>query len=242
MHYELLNNNHHRNNLALFKVHQNNSRHYVKLSLSKKSNHLIANEKAGYSWFFSNLALQDKTVLSKNHHYEIIIPEFEGKSFAPDAILTGNKNIIFNFITFYRKVWNTKDNFSIHGDLALCNIIHKYNDEFIIIDWEHFHFADVDYYGYDIINLLFISLHHEFRGITKISDNILSFINECLKALFKDISTTNKIVTSPFKNSCDYLMNNQSMYNINVPVENKFVLSRYSSDELANIDSMIMGQ
>jgi len=241
MDFELLNNNHHQNNLALYKCISNKGINYKKLSLSKKSNLLIENEKAGYSWFFSNLAFQDKTELSRGYYYEIDIPEFEGKSFTPDAILTGNKNIIFNFISFYRKIWNSKDNFSIHGDLALCNIIHKYDDEFMVIDWEHFHSADFDYFGYDIINLLFISLHHEFKGITRISDNIFLFMNECFKALFKDISTHNKIVSSPFKNACEYLKKNQSKYNLNIPVENKFVLSRYSSDELANLDSMIMG-
>jgi len=241
MDFELFSNNHHMNNCALFKCWDKNKRYYKKISISKKANHLIENEKAGYSWFFSNLALQDKTELSRGHYYEINIPEFEGKSFTPDAILTGNEKIIFNFISFYRKIWNSKNNFSIHGDLALCNIIHKYNDEFMVIDWEHFHSADFDYFGYDIINLLFISLHHEFKGITRISDNIFFFVNECFKALFKDISTHNKIISSPFNNACEYLKKNQSKYNLNIPIENKFVLSRYSSDELANLDSMIMG-
>ena len=66
-------------------------------------------------------------------------------------------------------------------------------------------------------------------------------MNECFKALFKDISTHNKIISSPFNNACEYLKKNQSRYNLHIPVENKFVLSRYSSDELANLDSMIMG-
>jgi hypothetical protein len=237
MYYELLNNNHHRNNLALFKVHQNNSRHYLKLSLSKKSNLLINNEKKGYSWFYLNSSSNDKTKLIKNYYYEILIPEYLGKAFNSNAIISGNEDYIMNLIKFYNKIWSKNNSFAIHGDLALCNIIYNKND-IIIIDWEHFHFANQLYYGYDIVNLLFISLHHEFKGIKKIDVKVIKFIKECLLKLFEKVDKKNKILSKPFTNSSIYLKENKSEFNLNVPVEKKFVLSRYNKSELEELDSL----
>ena len=111
MDFELLNNNHHQNNLALFKCWNDDYLTYIKISLSKNSNVLIENEKTGYDWFFSQIGKEDKTELSIGYYYEIDIPEFEGTSFTPDAILTGNEKNIFNFISFYRKIWNSKNKY-----------------------------------------------------------------------------------------------------------------------------------
>jgi len=239
MQYELINFNHHQNNLALFKCEKNKVSKYHKISLSEKSNILIENEKNGYSWFFNKLDKKDNSRLYKNYYYEIIVPEFKGSLFSSDAIITGNEKIILKFISFYRRLWFSKNNFSIHGDLALCNVIKQNDDQFMIIDWEHFHFADFDYFGYDIVNLLFISLHHEFKGITKINDRILLFINGCFKTLFKDIPSQNKIINSPFKNSSKYLKKFESKYRLNVPIENKFIISRYNFDQLEKLDCSI---
>ena len=166
-----------------------------------------------------------------------MIPEYLGKAFNSNAIISGNEDYIMNLIKFYNKIWSKNNSFAIHGDLALCNIIYNKND-IIIIDWEHFHFANQLYYGYDIVNLLFISLHHEFKGIKKIDVKVIKFIKECLLKLFEKVDKKNKILSKPFTNSSIYLKENKSEFNLNVPVEKKFVLSRYNKSELEELDSL----
>ena len=241
MHYELISNDHHNNNCALFKCWDIEKNYYKKVSFSEKGNIIVKNEKKGYSWFFNNLLKPDDTILIQNSYFEISIPAFLGKTFPSDAKITGNKIIIEKFIEFYRRVWLKSEKFIIHGDLALCNIIFSKSGVPNIIDWEHCHIADSHYFGYDIINLLFISLHHEFGGIRTMNNDAKNFINKCITNLFRGLPSTNNIIESPFKNASEYLKKNQSKYNLNIPVENKFVLSRYSSDQLSNLDTMIMG-
>ena len=242
MYYELISNDHHKNNCALFKCWDNKRNYYKKVSFSEKGNIIIENEKKGYSWFFNNLLKPDETILIQNPYFEINIPVFIGKTFPSDATIKGNEVIIEKFIEFYRRIWFQSEKFVIHGDLALCNIIFSNSDEPNIIDWEHFHFADFDYFGYDIINLLFISLHHEFGGIRSINDDAKKFINKSITNLFTDVSSTNKIVESPFKNSSKYLKEYKSRFNLDVPVESKFVLSRYNGTDLKKLDKLLTGQ
>ena len=242
MHYELISNDHHNNNCALFKCWDIEKNYYKKVSFSEKGNLIIKNEKKGYAWFFNNLLKPDDTILIQNSYLEINIPEFSGKTFPSDAKIIGNEIIIEKFIEFYRQVWLKTEKFVIHGDLALCNIIFPKSGEPNIIDWEHCHFADSHYFGYDIINLLFISLHHEFGGIRNIDNDAKKFINKCITQLFRGVSSTNNIIKSPFKNSCKYLKKYKSRFNLSVPVESKFVLSRYNCDDLKKLDKLLTSQ
>ena len=242
MDFELLNTDHHKSNLALFRCWDDGHVCYKKISLSKKSNFLIENEKAGYSWFYSKIGEEDKTEIFSNYYQEITVPEFKGKTFSANATIRNNQEIVSRFIKYYRNIWLSEFDFSIHGDVALCNIVDRGNDDFMIIDWEHFHFADFDYFGYDIVNLLFIALHHEFGGINNITSDIVRFINKSLKDLFQDVKPDNKIKGSPFKNASRYLKKYKSRFNLNVPVENKFVLSRYTGTELTQLDRLVTDQ
>jgi hypothetical protein len=56
--------------------------------------------------------------------------------------------------------------------------------------------------------------------------------------LFEKVDKKNKILSKPFTNSSIYLKENKSEFNLNVPVEKKFVLSRYNKSELEELDSL----
>lgn len=240
MNYELISNDHHNNNCALFMFFKEGKKFYKKVSFSKKGNITIRNEDKGYTWFFDKLQKKNSTYILDNYFTEIILPAFQGKKFPSNAIIKGNQKTILKFIEFYRNIWLSTNDFIIHGDLALCNIIINPTGKIYIIDWEHCHSASVDYFGFDIINLLFISVRHQFKMISEIDAQTKIFMNKCIKNLFKNVSGSNKILNSPFKNSSEYLKKFGSKFNLSIPIEKKFVLSRYDHSILNDFDKFIL--
>ena len=100
--------------------------------------------------------------LRKKYFYELDIPQFKGKKFPSESIISGNEETIGRIIDFYKDRWSAKDVFAIHGDMALCNfVIDEKNIK--LVDWEHFHYSDKDCFGYDIINVLAIFVYHESK-------------------------------------------------------------------------------
>lgn len=239
MDYELITNDHHNNNCALFKCWGDEKNHYKKVSFSEIGNSIIKNEKLGYSWFYSRIGREDETELVKAPFYEINIPEFIGKSFPTDAIITGNEREIDRLIEFYRAIWLTKERYVIHGDLALCNVVINGLDDLMIIDWEHFHVADKAFFGFDIINMLFISVIHQFKSIERINSSVQGFLKRCICKLFIDVPSDNKIMPSPFAISSNYLKDYRSRFNLHTPIERKFVISRFDSEDLKKLDSIV---
>ena len=235
MDFELLNNNHHQNNLALYKCWNDDYLTYRKISLSKNSNVLIENEKAGYDWFFSQIGKENKTEIVRNYYFEIAIPDYKGNKLPYNYNFPHNTDIIKRIIQLYRSLWSNSDRFVVHGDFALSDII--YNSNFIyVIDWEHSHFSDKKYYGFDIIHLIFLTI---YERINRISDSEIDFLMSCYKSIIKEASIDNKIVEKPFVNSQRYLIEFSDKFNLTIPIENKFVLAKFPKSKLEKLDLLI---
>ena len=121
--YELINNDHHKCNCALFKCFDQENIYYKKVSFSDHGNSVIENEKNGYNWYFSAINEKNSTVFIKDDLYEITIPEFEGTYFPFNLKYPENKEIIESLINFYITFYSNKNWIAIHGDFALNNIV-----------------------------------------------------------------------------------------------------------------------
>jgi len=236
MYYELITNDHHKNNCALFKCWDDRKIFYKKASFSEKSNFIIENEKKGYSWFFSKIKKEDKTKLFKTYFYEINIPIFQGKNFSYNYRFPQNTEIVELIIEFYITNWLDKGKIVIHGDFALSNIIFNHNNELFIIDWEHYHISDSKYFGFDIIHLLFLTL---YERINKISVTELDFLKHCYKLIIDGVSDNNQILEKPFVNCQKYLVEFSELFRLNIPIDRKFVLAKFPKNLLEKLDMLI---
>ena len=233
--YELISNDHHNNNCALFKCWDSEKNYYKKVSFSEKGNIIVENEKAGYDWFFSQIGKENKTEIVRNYYFEIAIPEYKGNKLPYNYNFPHNTDIIRRIIKLYRSLWSNTDRFVVHGDFALSNII--YNSNFIyVIDWEHSHFSDKKYYGFDIIHLIFLTI---YERINRISDSEIDFLISCYKSIIKEATASNQIVDKPFVNAQRYLLEFSDKFRLNIPVENKFVLAKYPQSKLEKLDLLI---
>jgi hypothetical protein len=176
-------------------------------------------EQRGYKWF----GIETKLVPEG-----IGIPIFEGKKFPQYNGITGNEEWIVKVIEFYKKKWNT-DKFCVHGDLALCNII--FGDQIYIVDWEHFHLNDRKFFGFDIVNMLFIHLQYQYRWLSYLGFNWIPFVSakhrrfitECLRFL-----GGTPFLRTPFTNGAWYIRKY-----IN---PEKFILGKQSPEILESLD------
>jgi len=236
--YELITNNTHNNNIALYKCYNANKVFYRKAAFSQWGNKVIENEKKGYDWFYKDLEPLNEIRLRKRYFYELDIPEFKGRKFLSDSIISGNEETIEMIIDFYKCRWFTKDVFSIHGDMALCNfVIDEGNIK--LVDWEHFHYSDKDYFGYDIINMLFILIYHESKRTFSLNKRNRDFLKKCYIQLIEGVGNSNKILEKPFQNSKDYLMKCADRFLVNTNIYNKFVLSGSPLSVLEHFDSIV---
>ena len=141
-------------------------------------------------------------------------------------------------IDFYKARWSAKDVFAIHGDLALCNFV--IDDKNIkLVDWEHFHYSDKEYFGYDIINMLFILIYHESKRTFRLNKRNSDFLKKCYMQLIEGVDSSNKLLEKPFQNAKDYLLKFAYRFVINTNVNNKFVLSGSPLSVLEHFDSIV---
>ena len=236
--YELITNNTHNNNIALYKCYNANKAFYRKTAFSYWGNTVIENEEKGYDWFYKNSKTLIEVNLKKKYFYELDIPEFKGKKFPSESIISGNEETIGRIIDFYKDQWSTNDIFAIHGDMALCNfVIDEKNIK--LVDWEHFHYSDKVYFGYDIINMLFILIYHESKRTFSLNQRNRDFLKRCYVQLIEGIDSSNKILEKPFQNAKDYLMKYADRFLVNTNIYNKFVLSCGPLPVLEHFDSIV---
>ncbi len=235
---ELITNNTHNNNIALYKCYNANKVFYRKAAFSCWGNKVIENEKKGYDWFYKNSETLTEIRLKKRYFYELVIPQFKGRKFSSDSIISGNEETIEMLIDFYKARWSAKDVFAIHGDLALCNFV--IDDKNIkLVDWEHFHYSDKEYYGYDIINMLFILIYHESKRTFSLKKRNKDFIKKCYIQLVEGADSSNKILEKPFQNAKEYLLKFKDRFLINSNIYDKFVLSGSPLSVLEHFDSIV---
>ena len=87
-----------------------------------------------------------------------------------------------------------------------------------------FHKSDLVNYGFDIINMLFISFYYRIRKNGNIHKSDRNFIRKCYRILFDNISFNSSIIDRPFYNSKYYIKNNYHPYvsnNTNINKGNK---------------------
>lgn len=236
MFYELITCNHHNNNIALYKCWKTKSIFYKKVAFSRKANDVISKEKKGYDWFFGNLKRENQTELRIKYYNEIDIPEFKGKKFSYKATISGNESIIETIIDFYRSIWLFTDKFSVHGDMALSNFIIGSNYEINIMDWEHFHFTEPQYFGFDIINMLFIAICNQYKRTDLINRKNRDFLRQCYNRICNDLPSSNVILEKPFQNSRDYMREFYYKFDLNIPIGKKFTLACCPRNELEKLD------
>ena len=228
----------HGNNIALYKEFIDNHWLYVKVACDFKSNILIEREYSGYAWYFKNILMKENLIhIHKGAFYELIIPEFQGEKYSLEGRFYLEQDRMLQIVRFYKEKWPVNDEFAIHGDMGLANIIFN-RDEIMLIDWEHFHKCDHKYYGFDIINMLFISFYSRIiKGGRKLFD-AKTFIRECYRILFDDIAIKSNLMNQPFSKSKKYL---QKFYKGNKNNFNKFVLASFPDDKLNHLDKYITG-
>ena len=237
--YELVSSGTHKNNVALYKCRKNGRCFYKKIAFSSFSNRLIENEKRGYDWFCEIAKKDYQVILSKNNFFEIEFPEFSGKIHARNISLKGCKNEGEIVIDFYKKYWLNAQPFSIHGDLAIPNIILSDGKDINIIDWEHFHLADPIYFGFDIFNMLFIALRNEYKHLESINKKTKGFLKNCYNMLIEGVPASNHILEKPFQNSRNYLIQFKHKFGLRVEIADKFALARLPEKEIEQLDLII---
>jgi len=216
---QLLKSNSHGNGLEVYK---GESDHY-KIAHSLEGNAAIEREKQGYDWI-------GQEVEYGTYDYRFIkVPTFSGKTFPLYNKITGNEMYIKQLIKYYQIEWS-KRKYAVHGDLALCNVI--YGDEIHIVDWEHFHYAKPEYWGFDIVNMLFILLQYEYRWLDLgfnwaafVKPNTADFIMDCVLSL-----GNKRFLNLPFTNCAWYI--NKYMN------KNKFILGKQKQTILESLDAL----
>ena len=237
--YELISCDTHKNNIAVYKCRKNEECFYKKIAFSLSSNRLIENEKRGYDWFCKIAEKDYRVILSRNNFFEIQIPEFRGKVYSRNISIKGCENEIEIIINYYKRTWLKAQPFSIHGDLALSNIICGKGEDINIIDWEHFHLADPVYFGFDIVSMLFIALRNQFKEVGSINKTTKDFLKSCYNTIIDGIPASNQILEKPFQNSSDYLKRFKHKFGFSVEVTDKFVMAKLPQKELEQLDLLI---
>ena len=232
---ELIDYNHHNNGIALYKSLSNGYYFYEKHSFSDDADKLIQNEFDGYKWFSDRNKAIHEIEFSRNYNSKIIIPEYNGVKLSSLCGIEGNEFYIEKILQVYLDTWNSKDSFAIHGDFAFGNFIFSDN-EVHIIDWEHFHKANIQNYGYDFVHFIFLCLKKErFR----MSDYTKSFLKSCFSTLRSSVFCENTILEKPFQNSNTYLNSNLQYFFKNKIALNKFEFSNIDVAVLSKIDLAI---
>lgn len=241
MAYELINSGSHQNDVALFQYKEQSKDYYLKVSLCSDANKTVEKEYEGYKWFSETIKKELCSVeLIKKHFYELKIPKYEGIQFPCNSTLDKNRVYVEKIILFYKDRWPINDKYAIHGDLALNNIIFGEQD-INIVDWEHFHLSEMQNYGVDIINMLFILLWNQ-----GIKDFSLSYSTlELLKKWYKILLNGNdrlKIAGRPFCYVREYMIKNKHNYREGINIEEKFCITKFDERALERIDRYIAGQ
>lgn len=230
----------HGNKIALYRKTDKKNIFYIKESMEINSNKIIEREYQGYKWFFNNILKKKNLVeIERGPYNNIKIPKFSGKNYSNEKKFHLQKNSMLKLVNFYKNTWPRDNNFSIHGDMGLSNFIIN-NDNLILIDWEHFHKSNLVNYGFDIINMLFISFYYRIRKNRNIHKSDRNFIRKCYRILFDNISFNNAIIDRPFYNSKYYIKNNyQSYINYNANTNKKFILSFFPDKILNQLDYFV---
>ena len=233
----------HGNKIALYKKIENNNIFFIKESTDINSNQIIEREYQGYKWFFDNILKKKNLVeIERGSFKNITIPKFSGDNYSNEKKFHLQKLSMLKIINFYRKFWPKDNSFSIHGDMGLSNFIFS-KDEIILIDWEHFHKNDIQYYGFDIINMLSISFYYKIFSLSFNYKKEIHFIKKCYNLLFSDISFDCLIKKRPFYESKNYIINNYHQYGNSENknrMKKKFILASFSDDQINDLDHQII--
>jgi len=192
--------------------------------LKRCSKEIAQREHDGYKWFGVETKITDEGIM---------IPIFKGKTFPQYNGIDGNEEWIKKLVKFYIAKWR-KDKFCVHGDLALCNIIFTdVKDTIHIIDWEHFHYNKRDFFGFDIVNMLFIHLQYQYRWwsywgwnwVAFVKPRHKDFIAECIAMLGNE-----PLLKTPFTNAAVYIKKFMD--------KDKFILGKQSPERLESLDCL----
>lgn len=229
---ELVDFNHHQNEIALFRSLVGEDYFYEKHAFSKSAELLIKNEFEGYEWFNNKINKVNDVILCKN---KLIIPEYSGLSIPSVSGITGNEVYIERILHLYMHLWSSENPFVVHGDFALGNFIFGDND-IHIIDWEHFHYSSVENYGYDFVHLIFLLLK---KDKFKLNKRTRDFLVGCFKSLRDSVTYENVIVERPFQSSGNYIANNlESFFKHNIATD-KFEFAYWNRNDLIRLDQIL---
>ena len=216
--------NSHNNNLAVWE----HSVAFNKIALTKEGNTAIMREKQGYDWFGVEVALEKYD----DGRLSLTIPKYKGKTFPQYNCIKGNEQWITKLVETYKEKWG-KGQYAVHGDLCLCNVIFSGQGKTHIIDWEHFHYTDRRYYGFDIVHMIFIQLHYEYRWLAKLGINWASWIDEgTIRFIRRTILSleTYSFSEFPFKIAQTYINNYMN--------RDKFILGNLKPHIIGSLDLM----
>ncbi len=231
----------HGSQVALYRKSGRGSCFYQKVSFSRAANQVIANEKQGHDWF-NRQPGKTAAVLRKDYYYELDIPAYRGRNFSPSATMAGHEADIHRIVDAYIQKWTTAREHYHHGDLALCNAVID-ADRVYLVDWEHCHKTTFAYFGFDICNLLFVSLYAKFNPgeIVALRPQHIACMRACFEKLRRHASGENRILDRPFCRAANYLRDHSQRFGLNIPVGQKFLLAAYPLHKLEAIDRRIGG-
>jgi hypothetical protein len=156
----------------------------------------IRNEYAGYTWYFKQNQILNKSKLElfeiKNGKYSRLqVKLFSGHAGECYNDISYNKEYILRAVNAYKEVWpTTKGRLSpVHGDFSIGNIIFN-EDSSTIIDWEHFQPAAAPW-GFDLVNLFYESIFFSFNNRDTLRDSDCKVFLEVRKIILELLYSEN---------------------------------------------------
>ncbi|MBU1012532.1 MAG: hypothetical protein KKG99_05970 [Bacteroidetes bacterium] len=236
MNYELVNVNHHNNGIAIFRCFDTSIKYYLKVAVSEIGNTFIKNELNGYEWYYSRNGWVNNISFDNDYYCKIKIPYYNGWNKKSESGIKGNEGIFESVIDLYKNLWKMEEGrIAIHGDLVISNIIIN-RGVIYLIDWEHFHKSEAEYWGYDIIHMLFIAIYYN-RGHLRSGQK--EFLKNSYKSLCDKVPLSSKFLEKPFQNSQQYLLENAKLFSPHQNLHNKFILLQIKRSDLELLDLMI---
>ena len=231
----LLSNNHHKNEVAVYRYNSEGKEYILKSALSLRSNITIQNEFEGHRVYkkVTGYGYSNKYI-DEGYFHKILNPHFCGNCYSNELMVVANEALIYRLIEIYTKFIVSGNKTIIHGDFAFTNIVFSEEGTVNVFDWEHFHFADMKYWGVDFVHLLFLCIKRN-----RISNRLWCIIKEYLQYLGDVASNGNKILEQPFVNSKKYMIANEQKYKINIPIWKKFELANWPIEVLERYDSKV---
>lgn len=234
----------------LFRVHANNNGIYlsvfygssnelitIKKSASKKQAITsLKREVEGINWYCRNVKENLITdIINLPNYYSVKLHYIVGEKANYRDGYWVNRNHIKKALIMYCQLWGnlTEDNFIVHGDYSLDNLIYT-KDKIVIIDWEHYSETIIPK-GFDALNLIYEQIYM-FSLIGNIDKKVIDHANLMLSYLYENNCIDEVFWEAPLGTARQYILNNQYIWGRQI---SKLPIMKINIKQAENLDSLI---